>query len=88
MLRESFILSLLLAAASPGGTGARTVGDVCADAVDSALSQTNGQLLSVRLHKDQCRLTVLIRQPGERPTRKVIEIQIRELEPVEARPPR
>lgn len=46
----------------------------CASAVKSVLSETNGQLLSVRVHPDRCTVVVLIFTSGERPQKKTIRV--------------
>lgn len=46
----------------------------CREVVRDVLTETGGQLLSVRSHKDRCTVTILIFSEGERPRKRVIRI--------------
>lgn len=46
----------------------------CSEMVDRLMAEIGGKLLSVAPLNDQCRLTVLIREPGKRPRREVITV--------------
>jgi hypothetical protein len=82
MSRALFILSGLFAAAVPSGLGVASpyVG-ACTDIVDQVMSQTNGRLLSVQTDEDRCVLTLLVREPGKRPQKKLIRVDVNNASP-------
>jgi len=77
MSRALLILSGLFAATVPSGLRAASpyVGP-CSDIVDQVMSQTNDRLLSVQTDEDRCILTLLVREPGKRPQKKLIRVDI------------
>ena len=47
----------------------------CSNVVEKVLSETDGQLLSLRTNKDRCTVTILVRdKPNQRPRKVILRI--------------